>query len=108
MLRFCRYYVHAILVIVLIGILIVLFTDYGDGNYCYLTDALLIGFECHNFKYANFFEVILNLPLWLILISFLGRSHWIFLLVSLLLWLPFIVYGFGLFRRFQARSGSKV
>ena len=108
MLRFCRYYVHAILVIVLIGILIALFTDYGHGNYCYLTDALLIGFECHNFKYANFFGAILNLPLSLMYITFFTYEHWPFLLIPLLLWLPFIVYGYSLFRRFQARSGKKI
>ncbi len=93
-LKFCKYYASVTLISFLSGILVILFTDYGKGNYCYLTDALIYGFECHNFPFASVIELILNWPLGLIYSVLFGLKAWPILLIALVLWLPFLWIGF--------------
>ncbi len=74
-----------------------MFTTYGHGNYCYLTDALIYGFECHNFPLAKAIQFILNWSLFLIYSLMFGFLAWPMLLITLVLWLPIFWYGYTLF-----------
>lgn len=98
-LKFCKYYTLITFISFLTGILVIVFTDYGKGNYCYLTDALIYGFECHNFALASVIELILNWSLGLIYSAMLGIGAWPILLIAFVLWLPIFCYGFTFLKK---------
>lgn len=102
--KFCKYYAFITLISFLSGILTILVTNYGKGNYCYLTNALIYGFECHNFIFSGIIQLILNWPLGLIYSIIFGLGAWPILLIALVLWLPILWYSFSLFNNRQLKK----
>jgi hypothetical protein len=102
--KFCAYYFFISLGITFVAYVVGSFTEYGYGNYCYLTDALVVFFECKNFIFSRFFEFVLNWP-YLLLYSFMMSFGSIrevgldFGAVLLLPWLPIFIYAGSLFFR---------
>ena len=102
--KFCAYYFFTSLSISLVAYLVGAFTEYGHGNYCYLTDALVIGFECKDFVFSGFFELVLNWPYFLLysfMIGFASIQEVALDLSALLFlpWLPIFIYMGSLFLR---------
>ena len=99
-LKLCHYYVYITVGISILDVFIATLTTYGQGNYCYLTDAMLVGFKCDNFAFAHSIQFILNWPFWFIYSVIFGLAAWPILLVALVLWSPLLYVALRYFRYF--------